>query len=198
MLFFQQKKSPFFFISRSGFLSVFFSLSFTGLSPIFSFSLSFSLSIFQICGHEIINLSLILNTTRIQKQFPLSVFVFIDSLVVSALQDAGGYAISCQNNLELHLGCHAWWLSYFTLLCLWCGRTVGWTYDHAITKISRMDRLPHFLRYGATLARVELRYKETNRPFAIANHVINFLQTWKQFAFGKFCEQELKEHIKIK
>ena len=87
MLFFQQKKSPFFFISRSGFLSVFFSLSFTGLSPIFSFSLSFSLSIFQTCGHEIINLSLILNTTRIQKQFPLSVFVFIDSLVVSASQD---------------------------------------------------------------------------------------------------------------
>ena len=30
----------------------------------------------------------------------------IDSFVISALQDAGGYAISCQNNLELHLGCH--------------------------------------------------------------------------------------------
>ena len=44
--------------------------------------------------------------TRIQKQFPLSVFVFIDSLVVSALQDAGGYAISRQHNVELHLGCH--------------------------------------------------------------------------------------------
>ena len=33
-----------------------------------------------------INLSLILLTTRIQKQFQRSVFVFIDSLVVSALQ----------------------------------------------------------------------------------------------------------------
>ena len=53
-----------------------------------------------------INLSIILQTTQIQKQFLLSVFVFIDSLVVSALQDVGGYAISCQNNLELHLGCH--------------------------------------------------------------------------------------------
>ena len=31
-----------------------------------------------------IDLSLILQTTRIQKQFPLSVFVFNDSLVVSA------------------------------------------------------------------------------------------------------------------
>ena len=37
--------------------------------------------------------------------FSLSVFVFIDSFVVSALQDAGGYEISRQNNLELHLGC---------------------------------------------------------------------------------------------
>ena len=48
-----------------------------------------------------INLSLILQTTEIQKQFPLSVFVFIDSLVVSASQDAGGYAISSQNNLKM-------------------------------------------------------------------------------------------------
>ena len=60
-----------------------------------------------------------------QKQFPLSVFVFIDSLVVSASQDAGGYAIFRQNNLELHLGCHTCLLSYFTLVCLWWGRTVG-------------------------------------------------------------------------
>ena len=43
---------------------------------------------------------------RTQKQFPLSVFVFIDSLVVSASQDAGDYAISRRNILELHLGCH--------------------------------------------------------------------------------------------
>ena len=45
MLFFQQKMSPFFF-SRSSFLSLFFSSTFAGLSPIFSFSLSFSFSIF--------------------------------------------------------------------------------------------------------------------------------------------------------
>ena len=53
-----------------------------------------------------INLSLILQKTRIQKQFPLSVFVFIDPLTSSALQDEGGYAIFRQNKLELHLGCH--------------------------------------------------------------------------------------------
>ena len=40
-----------------------------------------------------INLRLILYTTRIQKQFPLSVFVIIDPFVVSALQNASGYAI---------------------------------------------------------------------------------------------------------
>ena len=55
----------------------------------------------------------------------ISAFVFIDSLVVSASQDAGSYATSRQNNLELHLGFHTCWLSYFTLVCLWCGRMVG-------------------------------------------------------------------------
>ena len=35
-------------------LSIFFSLSFAGLPPDFSFSLSFSCSIFQICRHDII------------------------------------------------------------------------------------------------------------------------------------------------
>ena len=52
MLSFQRNSSPLFFISRSSVLSLFFSLSFTTLSPTFSFSLSFSFSIFQICGHN--------------------------------------------------------------------------------------------------------------------------------------------------
>ena len=52
MLFFQTKMSLLFFISRSRPLSPFFSLSFTGLPPTLSFSLSFSCSIFQICGHD--------------------------------------------------------------------------------------------------------------------------------------------------
>ena len=41
-----------FFIPRSRSLSPYFSLSFAGLPPTFSFSLSFSCSIFQICGHD--------------------------------------------------------------------------------------------------------------------------------------------------
>ena len=47
-----KKMSPLFFISRFKSLSPFFSLSFAGLPPTFSFSLSFSCSIFQICGHD--------------------------------------------------------------------------------------------------------------------------------------------------
>ena len=46
-----KKMSPF-FISRSGSLSPFFSFSFADLPLIFSISLSFSCSIFQICGHD--------------------------------------------------------------------------------------------------------------------------------------------------
>ena len=97
MLFFQPKMFPLFFISRSNSLSLFFSLSFAGLSTTFSFSLSFPFSMFQICGQLIDNT----DTETI------SAFRFLlSSLVVSALQDADGYAISRPNNLELHLGCH--------------------------------------------------------------------------------------------
>ena len=81
MLFFQQKMTPLFFISRSNSLSPFF-------SPWASLA----------CR-------------------PLSLFL--------CSQDPGGYAISRQNNLELHLGCHTCYLSYFTLVFLWCGRTGG-------------------------------------------------------------------------
>ena len=48
----KEKIPPLFFISRSRYLSPFISLSFAGLPPTFSFSLSFSSSIFQICGHN--------------------------------------------------------------------------------------------------------------------------------------------------
>ena len=47
-----KKMSPLFFISRSRPLSPFFSLSFAGLPPTFSFSLSFSCSIFQSCCNK--------------------------------------------------------------------------------------------------------------------------------------------------
>ena len=100
----------------------------------------------------------ILQTTRIQKQFLLSVFVFIDSLVVSALQDSGGYAISRPNNLELHLGCHTCWLTYFTLVCLWCGQTVSCSVGRCtVTWLPNFLGWVDLLSYGAPL-RTELIY----------------------------------------
>ena len=63
LLFFQQKNvSSVFFIFRSRPLSLFFSLTFADLPPNFSFSLSFSCSIFQICGHNKLKLSTLDNT----------------------------------------------------------------------------------------------------------------------------------------
>ena len=140
--FFQQKMAPY----LSSQLSVaLFLVRVRWPVAYFLFLLSFPFSIFQICGNDNWSTLNTLDST-------------IPSLVVSASQDADGYAISRQNNLELHLGCHTCWLSYFTLVYLWCKRTGGRADGHVITKISRMGRLPHFRRYGATLARVELRY----------------------------------------
>ena len=56
--------------------------------------LPLSLSLYsRFVDTTIINLSLILYTTRIQKHFPFSIFVFIDSFVVLASQDAGGHIV---------------------------------------------------------------------------------------------------------
>ena len=125
MLFFQQKMSPLLFFSRSSSLPLIFSLSFAGLSPTFSFS------ILQIKFVDMtINLSLIPQTTGIQKQFPVSVSVFIESLVVSASQDAAGYAISHQNNLELYLLCQ---LPYLFIELFYVGMPVMRTDGRTVT-----------------------------------------------------------------
>ena len=60
---------PLFFIIRSSSLSLFFSLSFAGLSPTFSFSLSFSFSIFKICGHDNLSKLNIQDNTDTEKNF---------------------------------------------------------------------------------------------------------------------------------
>ena len=81
MLVFQQKTSPFFLISCCGCLSL-FSRWASLACYLFSLFLCLSLSLNSKFVDMKINLSLILYTTRIQRQFPLFVFVFIDSLVV--------------------------------------------------------------------------------------------------------------------
>ena len=92
MSFLQQKISPFVF-SLS--LSLLFSLSFAGLSLYF---LCLSLSLYSKFVDVTIYLSLILQTTRIKKHFPLPVFVFIHSLVVAS-QHAGGHTFSRQKKM---------------------------------------------------------------------------------------------------
>ena len=82
-------------------LSLLFSLSFTSLSPTFSFSLSFS--IFQICEHENKSKLNTLDNTDIETIFAF-LFVFIDSLIVSASQDAGGHAIFRHKNPRVTFG----------------------------------------------------------------------------------------------
>ena len=73
---------------------------------VLSLFLGLSLALYSKSVDTTINLSLILWTPRIQEQFPLSVFVFIDSLVVSTSQDAGGHTLSRQNNLTFGIGLH--------------------------------------------------------------------------------------------
>ena len=51
------------------------------------------------------------------------------------------------------MGSHTCWLSYFKMVCLWCGWMVARSldrsvYGHVITKFSGMDRLPHSLAMG--------------------------------------------------
>ena len=101
---------------------------------------------FELFSLSVVTLRVILSTLLHQCKLPCAPFLphFFRFSPIN---------FSNQNNLELHLGCHTCWLSYFTLVCLWCGRTAGGrAYGHVITKIFRMGRLPHFLRYGATLA----------------------------------------------
>ena len=122
-------------------LSLLFSLSFTSLSPTFSFSLSFS--IFQICEHENKSKLNTLDNTDIETIFAFLFFfffflnswwilpclnkdwldltwlVFIDSLIVSASQDAGGHAIFRHKNPRVTFG-----LSYLLIESFYIGMSV--------------------------------------------------------------------------
>ena len=57
--------------------------------------------------------------------------------------------------LELHLGCHTCWLSYFTLVCLWCGRTV--TRSVTVTLLPNFLGWIDFLTHGASLRALHTR-----------------------------------------
>ena len=104
MLFYQQKMSPLFF-----YLSLQISVALFLVEPrwpaaYFLFFLSLFLAVYSKSVDMTVNLNSVLQKTRIQREFPLSVSVFIESSVVSASQRAGSYMISRQHNIELHLG----------------------------------------------------------------------------------------------
>ena len=73
------------------------------------------------------------------------------SSVASCLSKSpGGHVISFPIKPWVAFGLPYPLIDLFTLVCLWCGRTVARSvYGHMITKFSRMGRLPHFLSYGA-------------------------------------------------
>ena len=98
----------------------------------------------------------------IKKQFPLFVFVFIDSLVVSASQDAGGYAISRQVTSScIWVAIPVGWLILHWYACGADGRLVGSTVTWLPKFLGWVDYqifLPMVLRF-ARFVRVELRYE---------------------------------------
>ena len=116
MFFFQRKNVSFvFYLSLC--LSLLFSLSFAGLSPTFSFSLSPS-SLYSKFVDMTINLSLILSRTRTQKKFRL--YWLFSCLCFTR---RGWLCDFRQKNLKLPYLYVDWVI--FTLVCLWWGRMDG-------------------------------------------------------------------------
>ena len=132
MLFFHQKMSPLFFISRTSSFSGWASLACHPLSLFLCLSLALY--------------SKIADVTQIQKNFPPSIFVFIDSWV--AMRFPTKITLSC-----IWVAIPVDWVSLHWYACGTDRRSVGETYSHMITKISRMGRLLHFLRNGGLRTR---------------------------------------------
>ena len=114
---FSNRKNVSFVFYLSLCLSLLFSLSFAGLSPTFSFSLSPS-SLYSKFVDMTINLSLILSRTRIQKKFRL--YWLFSWLCFTRREWLCDFR---QKNLKLPYLCVDWVI--FTLVYLWWGRMVG-------------------------------------------------------------------------
>ena len=141
--------SPLFFISI---YRPFSRLSFAGLPPTFLF-LCLSLALYSKFVDMTIYLSLKLQTTRIQNQFPLSVFVFIDCFVVSAFTRRRWLCDFPPKYPRVAFGLPYLLIELF-YIAMPVVRTDGLSvYGHVITKFSRMGTLLHFLTHGAPLAR---------------------------------------------
>ena len=142
MLFFQQKKCLLrFFISRSKSLSPFFSLSFAGLPPTFSFSPSLALYSKFVDMTIYLSLNFRQHGYRDSFRFPFSSLL---TLLLSLLYKTPARV--------------AFGFPYLLIELFYIGMTVVRTdglsggravHGHVITKFSRMGRLLHFLTHGA-------------------------------------------------
>ena len=106
-------------------------------SPLFSITRSSSFSVI----HVSVNIK-----NNAEKDTTLLLFFLSKS--------PGSHVISFQIKPFVHLACHTYGLNSFTLVYLWCGRTVACllarsVFGQMITKFSQMGRLPRFLSYGA-------------------------------------------------
>ena len=83
------------------------------------------------------------------------------------------------------------WLSYFTLVCLWCGRTVGRVYGHVITNFLGWVDYQIFLPMVLRFARVELRYKCNHCSKTFKSRSSRFIHTRKYPGHGNIfrCEK---------
>ena len=123
-----KKMSPFFYLSLQ-ISAAFFLVERRWPAAYFVFfSGCFSLLLYSKFVDLTINLSLIFQTTRIQKQFLLSIFVFLDSLVVSALKNTGGQVIS-----RFSFG-----LLYLLIELFYIGMPVMWT-DSCLVGVRSSD-----------------------------------------------------------
>ena len=51
------------------------------------------------------------------------------------------------------------------------------------------------MRINEMIPKGKSYHLQSNRPFALVGHVINFRSTREQFTFEKFCQHELKDNI---
>ena len=137
--------SPLSFISPSSCLSLFFSLSFAGLSPTFSFCLSHPFCAFQICGH---NNKSKLNTLDNVDTETISAFRFRLYRLFSLPHKT---RVAMRFPSKITFSCHTCMLIELFYIGMSVVRTDGRAFGHLTTKIYRMHRLPNNITLGTPL-----------------------------------------------
>ena len=93
-----------------------------------------------------------------QKQFPLFVFVSIDSLVVAAPQDAGGF-VAMRFPAKITSSC--FWLPYLMMELFYIGMPVVWTDRRTVTWLPKfLGWVDYHIFLGLGLRSRALRARE--------------------------------------